>query len=95
MIVDMDAASGEEDEEDEHVIVTMLKSMNSKKLEAGQLKEMNLEVDIEKIRTEIKLEFFKGIQKNMDDRIENEWQARQVKFDRLFNKIIAKKLRLD
>ena len=61
MIVDMDAASGEEDEEDEHVIVTMLKSMNSKKLEAGQLKEMNLEVDIEKIRTEIKLEFFKGI----------------------------------
>ena len=38
MIVDMDTASGEEDEEDEHIIVTMLKSMNSKKLEAGQLK---------------------------------------------------------
>ena len=51
----------EEDEEDEHIIVTMLKSMNSRKLEAGQLNDMNLDVDIEKIRQEIKLEYFKEI----------------------------------
>ena len=40
----------------------MLKSMNSRKLETGQLKDMKLEVDIEKIRKEIKLEFFKDLQ---------------------------------
>ena len=40
----------EEDEDDEHIIVTMLRSMNSKKLETRQLKEMKLEVDVEKIR---------------------------------------------
>ena len=50
-----------EDEEDEHIIVTMLRSMNSKKLEAGQLKDMKLEVDIEKLRQEIKLFKFKEI----------------------------------
>ena len=43
------------------VIVTMLKSMNAKKLSTCELKDMKLEVDIEKLRSEIKLEFFKGI----------------------------------
>ena len=52
----------------------MLKSMNSKKLETYQLKEMKLEVDIEKIRSEIKLEFFKEIQKKRDIKMESEWQ---------------------
>ena len=51
----------EQEDEDEHIIVTMLKSMNSKKLETRQLKDMKLEVDIEKIRKEIKMEFFKSI----------------------------------
>ena len=56
---------------------------------------MKLEVDIEKIRTEIKLEFFKEIQRKMDFKIESEWRQRLVKFDRIFNKIVAKKLKLD
>ena len=56
---------GEDDEydedDDEHIIVTMLRSMNSKKLETRQLKDMKLDIDIEKIRSEIKIEFFKAI----------------------------------
>ena len=44
----------------------MLRSMNSKKLETCQLKDMKMEVDFEKIRTEIKLEVFKKIQAKMD-----------------------------
>lgn len=31
----------------------------------------------------------------MDERLEDEWNHRLAKFDRLFNKIIAKKLRVD
>ena len=31
----------------------------------------------------------------MDERIEDEWRQRLAKFDRLFNKIIAKKLKSD
>lgn len=31
----------------------------------------------------------------MDERLEEEWRHRLAKFDRLFNKIIAKKLRVD
>ena len=34
---------------------------------------MKLEVDIEKMRSEIKLEFFKEIQKKRDIKIESEW----------------------
>lgn len=52
----------DDEDDDEHIIVTMLKSMNSKKLETCQLKDMKLEIDIEKIRQEIKLEFFRKIQ---------------------------------
>mmetsp|Transcript_18691 Transcript_18691/g.23330 ORF Transcript_18691/g.23330 Transcript_18691/m.23330 type:complete len:83 (+) Transcript_18691:135-383(+) len=73
----------------------MLRSMQSKKLETCQLKEMKLEIDIEKIRSEIKLEYFKELQKRYDTKIENEWRSRLVKFDRIFNKIIAKKLLLE
>lgn len=50
-----------EEDDDEQIIVTMLKSMNAKKLSTCELKDMKLEVDIEKLRSEIKLEFFKGI----------------------------------
>ena len=91
----MDAGEGEDDEEDEHIIVTMLRSMNSKKPEAGQLSDMNHEVDIEKIRSDVKLEYFKEIQSKIDEKLEVEWQARHARFDRIFNKIIAKKLMLD
>ena len=69
--------------------------MNSKKLETCQLKEMKLEVDIEKIRNEVKLEYFKEIQKTFDLKVEAEWNAKLIKFNRLFNKIVAKKLRLE
>ena len=48
----------------------MLKSMNSKKLETCQLKEMKLEVDIEKIRSEYRLYKLKELQKEFDSRIE-------------------------
>lgn len=51
----------EEEDDDEQIIVTMLKSMNAKKLSTCELKDMKLEVDIEKLRSEIKLEFFKGV----------------------------------
>ena len=88
-----DDLSDEDDEE--HIIVTMLRSMNSKKLETRQLNDMKFEIDIEKIRSEIKLEFFKRLQQQMDTKIENEWQVRMVRFDRLFNKIVAKKAQLD
>ena len=73
----------------------MLRSMNSKKLETCQLKEMKLEIDIEKIRNEVKLEYFKELQKRYDTKIENEWRSRLVRFDIIFNKIIAKKILLD
>ena len=76
------------EDEDEHIIVTMLKSMNSKKLETRQLKDMKLEVDIEKIRKEIKMEFFKAVQEKFDLKVEMQWRQRLVKFDRIFNKII-------
>lgn len=56
---------------------------------------MKLEVDVEKIRSEIKLEYFKEIQKKFDTKLEKQWIKRLAKFDRLFNKIIAKKVRLD
>jgi len=69
--------------------------MNSRKLETCQLKDMKLEVDVEKIRSEIKLEYFKEIQKKIDSKLEKQWIKRLAKFDRLFNKIIAKKVRLD
>ena len=66
---------GEDDEydedDDEHIIVTMLRSMNSKKLETRQLKDMKLDIDIEKIRSEIKMEFFKAIQEKFDIKVEN------------------------
>lgn len=57
-----DGEDGDYDEDDdEHIIVTMLKSMNSKKLECRQLKDMKLEIDIEKIRSEMKMEYFRTI----------------------------------
>lgn len=59
--IEVENEDEDEEEEDEHVIVTMLKSMNTRKLEAGQLKEMNLETNVEKLRQEIKLEYFKQI----------------------------------
>ena len=83
-----DTTGDEEDDEDEHIIVTMLKSMNSKKLETRQLKDMKLEIDIEKIRNEIKMEFFKAAQERFDIKVETQWRQRLVKFDRIFNKII-------
>ena len=65
LLVNMDDEGDEVDEdddvEDEQIIVTMLKSMNSKKPETGQLTHMSLEVDIEKIRQDVKLQFFKEI----------------------------------
>ena len=85
----------DEEDDDELIIVTMLRSMNSKKLETCQLKEMKLEIDIEKIRNDIKLEYFKELQKRYDTKIENEWRSRLVRFDIIFNKIIAKKILLD
>lgn len=94
-VQDLDDCEDDEEEDDEQIIVTMLKSMNSKKLETCQLKEMKLEIDVEKIRQEVKLEYFKEIQKTFDSKVEAEWNAKVVKFDRLFNKIVAKKLRLD
>jgi len=92
---DEDEEEDDDEDDDEHIIVTMLRSMNSKKLETCQLKDMKLEVDVEKIRSELKMEFFKEIQKKFDIKIEQQWRQRLVKFDRLFNKIIAKKLQLD
>lgn len=86
-----DEADSEEDE-DREIIITMMKSMNSKKLETCQLREMQSEIDIEKIRTEVKLEFFKEIQRKRDERQEEEQKQRMIRFDYLFNKIIAKKL---
>ena len=56
---------------------------------------MKLEVDVEKIRQEVKLEFYKELQKKFDMKVETRWRQRLVKFDRLFNKIIAKQLQLD
>ena len=70
----MDTTGDEEEDEDEHIIVTMLKSMNSKKLETRQLKDMKLEVDIEKIRNEIKMEFFKAVQEKFDIKVETQWR---------------------
>ena len=70
----MDTTDNEEEDEDEHIIVTMLKSMNSKKLETRQLKDMKLEVDIEKIRNEIKMEFFKAVQEKFDIKVETQWR---------------------
>ena len=62
-----DGEDGDYDEDDdEHIIVTMLKSMNSKKLECRQLKDMKLEIDIEKIRSEMKMEYFRTIQQKFD-----------------------------
>ena len=58
---DDDEEYDEEEDDDEQIIVTMLKSMNAKKLSTCELKDMKLEVDIEKLRSEIKLEFFKGV----------------------------------
>jgi len=75
----------DEDDDEELIIVTMLRSMNSKKLETCQLKEMKLEIDIDKVRNEIRLEYFKEIQKKYDIKIETEWRRRLVKFDRIFN----------
>ena len=46
---------------------------------------MKLEVDVEKIRSEIKLEYFKEIQKKFDAKLEKKWAKRLTKFDRLFN----------
>ena len=87
---DIDDADDEDDEE--LIIVTMLRSMNSKKLETCQLKEMKLEIDIDKVRNEIRLEYFKEIQQKHDLKVEAEWRCRLEKFDRIFNKIIAKQL---
>ena len=70
----MDTTGDEEEDEDEHIIVTMLKSMNSKKLETRQLKDMKLEVDIEKIRNEVKMEFFKAVQEKFDIKVETQWR---------------------
>lgn len=68
----------------------MLRSMNSKKLETGQLKEMKLEIDIEKVRNEVKLERFKELQKKHNHKIGEEWCRKLEQFDRIFNKIVAK-----
>ena len=58
---DADMDDVEDDEDEELIIVTMLRSMNSKKLETCQLKEMKLEIDIDKVRNDIRLEYFKEI----------------------------------
>lgn len=53
---------------------------------------MKLEIDIDKVRNEIRLEYFKEIQQKHDLKVEAEWRCRLEKFDRIFNKIIAKQL---
>lgn len=58
---DYDDEDESEEDEDKEIIITMMKSMNSKKLETYQLRDMQNEIDIEKIRTDVKLEFFKRI----------------------------------
>ena len=89
---DIDIEDADDEDDEELIIVTMLRSMNSKKLETCQLKEMKLEIDIDKVRNEIRLENFKEIQKKYDLKIEAEWRSRLQKFDRIFNKIIAKQM---
>ena len=58
---DVDIEDADDEDDEELIIVTMLRSMNSKKLETCQLKEMKLEIDIDKVRNEIRLEYFKEI----------------------------------
>lgn len=60
---------GDEEDDEEHIIVTMLRSMNTKKLETCQLADFNCEIDVEKIRHDLKVEYFKEIQKKMDSKI--------------------------
>ena len=56
---------------------------------------MNPRVDIDEVRTEVRLEYFKKIQRRLDSQMDIEQQKRIAKFDNFFNKIIEKKMNRD
>ena len=56
---------------------------------------MKPRVDIDEVRTEVRLEFFKKIQRRLDSQMDIEQQKRIAKFDNFFNKIIEKKMNRD
>ena len=56
---------------------------------------MKPRVDIDEIRTEVRLEFFKKIQRRIDSQMDIEQQKRIAKFDKIFNMIIDKQMNRD
>lgn len=56
---------------------------------------MKPRVDIDEVRTEVRLEFFKKIQRRIDSQMDIEQQKRIAKFDEIFNMIVEKKINRD
>ena len=56
---------------------------------------MKPRIDIDEVRTEVRLEFFKKIQRRIDSQMDIEQQKRIAKFDNIFNMIIEKKINRD
>lgn len=63
----------------------MLRRMNLKKLETWKL-----DIDIDKLRVDLRREYLQELQTKYDIKVENQWRRALVKFDRIFDKIIAK-----
>lgn len=85
----------EEDDDDEPTIIKMLESMLPRKLLLSELLAMNNEVSVEELKAEIKNRFFKDIAAKQQKIMDDEWSKRAARLDKLLDKIIQKKLRME
>ena len=81
------------EEEDEPTIIKMLESMLPRKLLLSELLTMNNEVSIEDLKSEIKSWLFKDRAQRTQKILDDEWEKRAERLDKLLDKIIQKKLR--
>ena len=85
----------DEDTEEEPIIVQMLESMFSRKLEISQQKEMGMNIDIDELAHQLKLEMWKKVAIEFENKINQDWEKRRQSFERLYEQIVNDKLRKD
>ena len=81
-----------EEEDDEPTIIKMLESMLPRKLLLSELLAMNNEVSVEELKAEIKNRIFKDRAAKTQKLLDDEWERRAGKLDKLLDRIIERKL---
>ena len=90
-----DIEEDDEDEEEEPIIVQLLESQFSRKLEISQQLEMGMNIDIDELAHEMKLEMWRKVAQEFENKINSNWEKRRKSFEKLYTKIVEAKLRIE